>query len=303
MKPKKKVDIKGSDHKNKGIMLVIDGMSDFHRHYWKMAKILGPTVAGFFGMIRGVFSYRKMAEDVRIVWEGNSTLRKNLNVLYKVDRKRMEGNFYEQLNDTQEFLSHFFKQYMVKEYESDDMCSTIAVKRSMKEKQTIIATGDGDLHQIINEYINIYHPAKKEMFTKNDVQFKEVDNPLKLLGLWALEGDSSDNISGIKRLKHRDQIAKQYYPSYDQLLLGDLEFEHYAQIFIDRILEDKNKIISINDMAKVKGNEDLIYNNMDLIRLREVPKENYTKIEKKGDPKALIKKYGCEKSLSKYLEE
>mgnify|MGYP000462906377 CR=1 FL=1 len=285
-------------------MIVVDGMSDFYRHYWKIQRVVGPNVAGFMGMIRGVFSYKKQDKDVRIVWEGKSTIRKNINVLYKGDRKRMPDTFYEQLNDTQSFLSHFFKQYMVEEYESDDLCATIAYKRNRIGKTTKIISGDGDIHQIINENISVYNPARD--IEVNVETFKDEYGPNllshHLLGLWALEGDASDNIIGIKGLKKRSELVAAYFPDY-ALILSDIEFEDVAERFYKALIEDKKGIMTPKDKAKVMANKKLIYDNMNLIRLRLVPKEFYKRIETRDDPKALIEKYKCFKSLMKYLEE
>lgn len=289
-------------------MIVVDGMSDFYRHYWKIQRVVGPNVAGFMGMIRGVFSYKKQDKDVRIVWEGKSTIRKNINVLYKGDRKRMPDTFYEQLNDTQSFLSHFFKQYMVEEYESDDLCATIAYKRDRMNKSTLIITGDGDLHQVINQNISVYNPVRDVRMDRETFkdEYGQKLLPHHLLALWALEGDASDNIFGVKGLKKRDELVVAYYPEYmmkSQLIMDDMNFQEVADEFIKKLEEDKKGIMTPKDKAKVMANKKLIYDNMNLIRLRLVPKEFYKRIETRDDPKALIEKYKCFKSLMKYLEE
>jgi DNA polymerase-1 len=285
-------------------MIVIDGMSDFYRHYWKMQRIVGPFVAGFMGMIRGTFSYKKEDKDVRIVWEGKSTIRKEINVTYKGDRKRMPEQFYEQLNDTQSFLSNFFKQYMVEGYESDDLCATIAYKRDRMNKTTKIVSGDGDLHQMINQNIRVYNPAQKITLWTDNFKDKYGDKLLShhLLGLWSLEGDASDNIVGIKGLRGKSELAAAYYPDHG-LMITDIEFEDIFDRFYKALFEDKKNIMSPKDKAKIQASKQIIYNNMNLLRLRMVPKENYIRIETRDKPKALIEKYKCFKSLTGYLEE
>lgn len=285
--------------------IVIDGMSEFYRAYWKMQKIVGPNVAGFMGTIRGIFSHRRECKKIFIVWEGKSTIRKTIDVTYKGDRKRMPDKFYEQLNDTQSFLSNFFKQYMVEGYESDDLCATIAYKRDRMNKSTKIATGDGDLHQMINQNIKVYNPAQK--FTLDIDNFKDTYEseiaPCQLLYLWSLEGDPSDNISGIKGLRKKEELAIEYGPIHDKLILSDIEFEDIFDRFYKALSEDKKNIMSLKDKAKVQVSKQIIYNNMNLLRLRMVPKEFYKRIETRDNPKALVEKYYCQKSLSRYLGE
>jgi 5'-3' exonuclease len=286
-------------------MIIVDGMSDFYKHYWKLSRIIGPHVAGFMGMIRGVFSYKKMDSDVRIVWEGKSALRKAINVLYKGDRKRMPESFYEQLNDTQSFLSNFLKQYMVDEYESDDLCATIAFKRNRMDKPTTIITGDGDLHQIVNKNIKIYNPAREIETNINNFesQYTKEMQPCQLLWLWGLEGDKSDNIPGIKGLHKKEEIVLAYGPTYTDLILSDTEFEAGAEEFINHMMDNQKNVIGIKDIVKIKANEKQIYDNLNLLRLRMVPMENYKKILPIESPEKLIEKYKCFKSLTGYLEE
>jgi len=306
-KVKPKVSIHKPIERGNGMTIVIDAMSDFYRHYYKLKHVMpgSDSYAGFFGMIRGVFAHRNTfkSNDIRVVWEGSSTIRKNLKGQYKSDRKKMEGNFYEQVSDARIFLSHFFKQYYVKEYEADDLLATIASQRSKNGKKTTIISGDYDLHQMVDENTYVYHAAKKELHTLEDYN-KEGIKPTSLLGLWSLEGDKSDNISGIKGLRQRPKITKLYYPHelHKKNIISDEEFYEIHYAFSNNIMGDKEGIISDNDKKKIKNSLELIYDNMNLIRLRKVDQEHYTKIEKNGDPKALIEKYKTP-SLNKYLEE
>ena len=284
-KVKPKVTIRRPIDRGDGMMIVIDAMSDFYRHYYKLKHVMPGSehYAGFFGMVRGVFAHRNTfkSNDIRVVWEGSSQVRKQLTGKYKGDRKRMEGNFYEQVNDTQEFLSHFFKQYYVDGYETDDLLATIASQRSKNGKKTIIISGDYDMHQMIDENTYVYHAAKKELHTLEDYNKEDVFPP-SLLGLWALEGDKSDNIDGVKGLKQRPKIVKAYYPNelHQKNLISDEQFYEINIAFIDKMLEDKDGIISVNDKEKIKNHLELIYDNMNLIRLRLVSPKHYLKIEK-----------------------
>ena len=285
---------------NSDKMIVVDALSDFYRNYYRMSKVIGLHAAGFYGMIRSMFSYKKMGSDVRIVWEGKSTIRKQKDVTYKAGRKKMEGNFYEQIVDTKIFLSYFFQQYQVHDYESDDLCATIAHIRNKDDKKTIIVTGDDDLHQVINENISVYSAIKQYIYSYDDRKYTTLE-PWQLLMQWGLEGDGSDGISGIKRLKNRELLVKNYCDWKGSLILNDREFEILSEHFIENLLEDKYNIMSEKDKEKVIEGTEKIRNNMDLIRLRYVPNTFYNKIEKQDMCKELIIKYNCP-SLNKYLE-
>jgi 5'-3' exonuclease len=280
--------------------IVIDALSDFYRNFYRMSKVIGPRAAGFYGMIRSVFSYKKMGNDVRIIWEGKSTIRKNKDITYKANRKLMEGNFYEQIADTKIFLSHFFRQYLVHDYESDDLCATIAYIRNEEDKKTTIITGDDDLHQLINDNVSVYSAIKQYIYSNDDRKYTTLE-PWQLLGMWGLEGDGSDGIKGIQRLKNRELLVKNYYDWKSSLVLNDKEFDIICERFINNLKEDRYNIMSIKDKQKISEGIEKIKNNMDLIRLRYVDKAFYDKIEKTGSPEELIKKYNSP-SLEKYLE-
>jgi hypothetical protein len=120
--------------------------------------------------------------------------------------------------------------------------------------------------------------------------------------MWGLEGDGSDGIEGIKRLKNRELLTKNYYDWRGSLILSEKEFEILSEHFIENLKEDKYDIMSGKDKEKVNEGIDKIRNNMNLIRLRYTSKKFYNKIEKTGDPAELIKKYNSP-SLSVYLKK
>lgn len=279
-------------------MIVIDGMSEFYRNYYALCRNIGPQNAGFFGAVRAIMSYKSAYGDdekIVIVWEGKSTLRQQIDSNYKATRKSMKGNFYEQVEDCKQFLSHFFDQYKVEEYEADDMLATIAMSRYAKGKKTTIVTGDDDLHQVINERISVYQPIKKMTYDLNHLKYTEVE-PTQLILLWALQGDGSDNIPGIKGLRKKEEMAK--------LFKGPLMFEEFKEVMNTfylwhiRLIEEN---IDEKILFRIYNERANIIQNMNLIRLRKVPKEKYTKIEKQGEPRDLIEKYGA-KTLYKYLQ-
>jgi 5'-3' exonuclease len=270
-------------------VVIVDGMNEFYKNYYKLRMSIGENVAGFYGTIRSVLSYRKLGRKVIVVWEGSSSKRKQENKDYKANRTSKNKQFYEQIADCKEFLANFVVQYQVSEYESDDMLATIAWSNDKKGKKSIIVTNDDDLHQVINENISVYCSSKKIMWNLKNLKY-HIDAS-KLVLLWALEGDASDNIFGIKGIRKKEELVEKYF-EWDKnedlkIVLDNFVFE----------LEGHNE-----KAAKViKENYYKILNNMNLIRLRVVPKENYAKIEKSIEPGFLIKKHNCP-SLLNYLE-
>jgi len=275
------------------ITIVVDGMNEFYKNYFKMKNFIGEDVAAFFGTIRSVLSYRKMGKVI-VIWESKSSKRISEDKNYKANRIKMSDNFYEQLNDCKQFLTSFVVNYKVVEYEADDMMATIAWLRHLKGEKTMIVSSDDDMQQMLNENISIYNASKKIIYNLEKPKYKV--NPKNFIMLWALEGDASDNIIGIKGIRKKEELVEKYFYNEKQILN-----ESDLKILLDNFIFELN-CYRIKDVKVIENEYNNILNNMNLLRLRIVPKENYSKIEKTIEPDILIKKYKCN-SFYKYLDE
>jgi len=276
------------------VTIVVDGMNEFYKNYFKLKGSIGEFSAAFYGVTRCAMSYLKMGSKVIIIWEGRSKKRKAENTEYKANREKMPSTFYDQLDDTRKFLAHFFTEYMVDDYEADDMMAYIAIKRSQQGKKTIIVTNDDDLHQVISDNISVYSASKKIMYTPVNMKYKM--EPNKLLALWGIEGDGSDNIIGVKGVRNREELVEKYFDN-DKLYISEEELKKRFAEFVFEIQANNEKNADI-----IVENYDKILMNMNLIRLREVPKENYRKIEIYKEPTYYIEKYKC-KSFYQYISQ
>lgn len=112
----------------------------------------------------------------------------------------------------------------VKGYEADDVIGTLA-KRGGKEGYTVyMMTPDKDYAQLVEENIFMYKPGRsggeKEVLGIEEVKEKfGVANPLQVIDLLALWGDSSDNVPGAPGIgeKTAKKLLAQYH-SVENLL-------------------------------------------------------------------------------------
>lgn len=77
---------------------------------------------------------------------------------------------------------------------------------------SIIVTSDKDLIQSINAVVSVYSPNKDKLYTRDNID-SELDIPLDQYLDWrALQGDSSDNISGVTGIgeKTATKLFKEY---------------------------------------------------------------------------------------------
>ncbi len=81
--------------------------------------------------------------------------------------------------------------------EADDVISYLALQ-SFKDSQVIIMSSDKDFYQIVNDRIKVYSPTKKKIYGVYDVLNEYGIHPSNFVLFRVLDGDISDNISGIR---------------------------------------------------------------------------------------------------------
>ena len=106
-------------------------------------------------------------------------------------------------------------------HEADDLIGISAKYFSSKQKRVVIYTGDKDLLQLVDDYIEVWRPIKgttKKIEIHNMKNFKELNEgfePYQLRELKGLIGDRSDNIPGVIALD--DEVCKDLIRTYGTL--------------------------------------------------------------------------------------
>ncbi len=196
--------------------IVFDGSNAAHRISNASAALTNPRgerVEVVFGLLRMVSSILRQnpAKSVYLVWDGKGSKarRQAKDPLYKANRgKDFSEEDKERIKDMHRQIEVFrslFAQYlpltwMISEkYEADDLMAMIAFEMENERKSTLIVTGDKDMLQLVSRYTNVFRPGKDHRYTPDN--FKELtgypDGQAFLYGK-CLQGDSSDNVPGIK---------------------------------------------------------------------------------------------------------
>ncbi|MFA6992666.1 MAG: 5'-3' exonuclease H3TH domain-containing protein, partial [Candidatus Gracilibacteria bacterium] len=123
---------------------------------------------------------------------------------YKATRVKAPDELYSQIPDIKELVKNFeIPIYEMEGYEADDALGTLA-KQAEKNPDLIIHifTGDMDTLQLVSQRINVLTPAKglkeKVIYTPQKVLSKYGISPGQIPDMKGLQGDSSDNIKGVK---------------------------------------------------------------------------------------------------------
>ncbi len=114
---------------------------------------------------------------------------------YKATRQAMPEDLILQLNILKEMLPYTgYPIYCIEGYEADDVINTLS--QTINNKVWIV-TKDKDLHQLVNDKVQIYDYQKDEIIDREKVYEKFGLYPESIPDMLALMGDTSDNIPGI----------------------------------------------------------------------------------------------------------
>ncbi len=192
-------------------IVLIDGNSIANRAYFGLPDLTTTkgqhtnAILGFLNIVLKIFDeekpdYAAVAFDVH-----EPTFRHKEFSDYKGQRRPMDESFYTQFPPLTELL-HAMGIFTMEKggYEADDLLGTVA---KMAEKKGIISTivsGDHDLLQLVDDNITVRIPTTRkgvttiDNFTPQAVFEKYQLNPLQIIELKGIAGDSSDNYKGVE---------------------------------------------------------------------------------------------------------
>lgn len=244
-------------------LVLIDGNSLINRAFYAMPPLLTKkgeytnAVYGFMNMfVKMLFdikpTYVAVAFDLKA-----PTFRHKMYSGYKATRKPMPQELRPQIPLLKEVLRSMNIAVVEKEgSEADDIIGTIAKATDI---QTVIYTGDKDSFQLVDGETAVY-------FTRRgitDIDVYDVDNfktktgiePLQIIDLKSLMGDSSDNIPGVKGVGEKTALnLVQKYGSLDGV------YEHIEEqkgALKQKLINDKETAYLSHTLATIDTHCDI----------------------------------------------
>jgi DNA polymerase-1 len=143
-----------------------------------------------------------------VFWdEGLPQRRVELQPAYKETRKEMPGPMIPQLDFIRTLTPLLgFTNISLPNTEADDLMGCYAIAATKKSIESILATNDKDLYQLVGPKVKVYTTAKADLASPKDafallgepeVTTKWEVPPGKIGDVLALAGDSVDNIPGV----------------------------------------------------------------------------------------------------------
>ena len=125
--------------------------------------------------------------------------------------------------------------------EADDLIASAAIQLSKNKQPVVIVSGDKDLLQLVDDTIILWEPMADRLMDREAVQAKYNVSPEKLNDLFALIGDSSDNVPGVPGVgpKTADKLINEF-STLDGL------YENIGQLSKKKL---KEKLITFKDQA------------------------------------------------------
>lgn len=187
-------------------MLVIDGNSIINRAFYGI-RLLSNKNGVFTNAVTGFLNiYLKELDIVKpdcvaAAFDMRAkTFRHKAVSSYKANRKGMPDELAMQLPLVKELISALGVSVIECEgYEADDILGTLSEMCRKNGDECVVLTGDRDSLQLINDHVMVRLVTNKETICYDEKLFIENYGfePIHLIDLKALMGDSSDNISGV----------------------------------------------------------------------------------------------------------
>mgnify|MGYP004646402975 FL=1 len=284
-------------------LMVLDGNSIINRAFFGLKALTTQEglytngVLGFLNML-GRFVDEEQPDALCVAFDRKEpTFRHEADAAYKATRRKMPEELAQQMPVMKQVLSAMsIPCYDLVGYEADDLLGTIACRCRQRGWECVVVTGDRDSLQLITPTTRVKlvssHMGKTITadMTEDTFRAQYGFDPIHMIDLKALMGDSSDNIPGVPGIGEKTAMALiQRYGSIDALYaaMPDVELKPSA---LRKLAEGEESARRSYWLATIVTDAPLEFDPEDALRQPFRP-ELYDLFVKLEFTK-LIKKYG-----------
>ncbi|MBL4671890.1 MAG: DNA polymerase I [Arenicella sp.] len=190
-------------------LILIDGSSYLYRAFYvpqlkRMQTASGQPTGAVFGVINMIKSLNAEYPDSNIVAifdAKGKNFRHELYQEYKANRPSMPDELRSQIEYVHAAVKALgLPLVAMPGVEADDVIGTYAKQASEAGQTVLVASGDKDLAQIVNDKVNLIDTMKKVILDEAGVVEKFGVRPDQIIDYLALMGDTSDNIPGVPKV-------------------------------------------------------------------------------------------------------
>lgn len=261
-------------------LMLIDGNSIVNRAFYGVSQNLStrdglPTnaVFGFLNILFKLLDEEKpdglaVAFDMRaptfrhLAYEG-----------YKAQRKGMPEELAVQMPVLKQVLDAMnIRRCELEGWEADDLLGTMAKRNGAAGGETVIVTGDKDSLQLIDEHTTVKLVSTRMGQTTTRAMTPEVFreeygfDPIHMIDLKALMGDTSDNIPGVKGIGEKTAMALlAQYPSVHDLY-AHLDTVEAKPAALKKLAEGEADAMMSYDLATIRCEAPMDFTPEDALR-------------------------------------
>ncbi len=204
-------------------LILLDGSAFLFRAYFStlsqnLTNDEGFPTGAIFGVVGAIKRFQSQypgAKLIAIFDAKGKNFRHDIYPEYKAHRKPADDELIMQIEPLYEIVQAMGFHFMcVDGVEADDVIATLARQADAHNLQTIIASGDKDLMQLIGDNISQVD-MKGNLFKHENVLEKMGVRPDQIMDFLALTGDSADNIPGVPSVGPKTAIK--WLQAYDNL--------------------------------------------------------------------------------------
>ncbi len=192
-------------------LLVLDGNSIVNRAFYGIRLLTnknGEYTNAVYGFLNILLKLREMsdADAVAVAFDVHApTFRHQMYAEYKAGRKPMPEELRQQMPVLKNLLTLLgYKTVECAGWEADDILGTLAASCRQSGDECFIATGDRDSLQLAHDGVKVLLARTKggqavtDVYDEAAIMQEYGVTPPQLIQVKALQGDSSDNIPGVK---------------------------------------------------------------------------------------------------------
>ncbi|MBE6720037.1 MAG: DNA polymerase I [Ruminococcaceae bacterium] len=192
-------------------LLVLDGNSIVNRAFYGIRLLTnkkGDYTNAIYGFLNILLKLQDMssADAVTVAFDVHApTFRHKMYDEYKAGRKPMPDELRQQMPVLKNLLHLLgYKTIECEGWEADDILGTLAAECRKNGDECFIATGDRDSLQLAHDGVKVLLARTKggqavtDVYDEKEIVAEYGVTPQQLIQVKALQGDSSDNIPGVK---------------------------------------------------------------------------------------------------------
>jgi len=188
-------------------LLLVDGSSFLYRAFHAMPDLRnrhGEPTGAIYGVLNML---RKLRHDYPADYSlcvfdaKGKTFRDDWYPEYKAHRPAMPDDLARQIEPLHQAIAASGWNLLMQEgVEADDVIGTLARQAAQDGVRCIVATGDKDLAQLVNEHVTLINTMNNETLDIAGVNTKFGVPPERILDYLTLTGDTVDNVPGVEKV-------------------------------------------------------------------------------------------------------